>query len=89
MLWLKPLIKQINSLNTDVDYSNLTVFLIAFMWPVVESEICLKTSSPVIRFVLNFTKPSISQSLEVVDRGSETQLQVTENLNFITQWSKS
>ena len=28
------------------------------------------------------------QSLEVVDRGSETQLQVTENLNSISQYSK-
>ena len=28
------------------------------------------------------------QSLEVVDRGSETQLQVIENLNWIDQCSK-
>ena len=30
---------------------------------------------------LNFTNLTNFQSLEVVDRGSETQLQVTENLN--------
>ena len=28
------------------------------------------------------------QPLEVVDRGSEKQLQVAENLNFLAQWSK-
>ena len=30
---------------------------------------------------LNFTKNANFQSLKVVDRGKETQLQVTENLN--------
>ena len=34
------------------------------------------------------TNPSNFQSLEVVDRGSETQLQVTENVNFIAQCSE-
>ena len=32
---------------------------------------------------LNFTNPTNFQSLEVVDRGSETQLQVAENLILI------
>ena len=33
----------------------------------------------------NFTNPSNFQSLEVVGRGSETQREVTENLNWIAQ----
>ena len=37
---------------------------------------------------LKFHKYTHLQSLEVVDRGSETQLQVAENLNFLTQCSK-
>ena len=35
----------------------------------------------------NFTNPSNFQSLEVVDRGGETQLVVTENLHWIFQSS--
>ena len=37
---------------------------------------------------LNFTNNTNFQSLEVVDRGSETQLQVGENLNFLTLRAK-
>ena len=37
---------------------------------------------------LNFTNDTNFQSLEVVDRGSKTQLQVAENLNFLAQCSK-
>ena len=37
---------------------------------------------------LNLTNPSNFQSLEVVNRNSETQLQVTENKHFIVQGSK-
>ena len=37
---------------------------------------------------LNFTNYTNFQSLEVVDRCRETQLQVTENLNFLAQCSK-
>ena len=42
---------------------------------------------------LNFTNDTNFQSLEVVDRGSDTQysntqLQVAENLNFLAQCSK-
>ena len=37
---------------------------------------------------LNFTNNTNFQSLEVVDRGSETQLQVAENLNFLAQCSE-
>ena len=33
-------------------------------------------------------KPTNFQSIEVVDRCSETQFEVTENLNWITQSSK-
>ena len=36
----------------------------------------------------NFTNPSNFQSLEAVDRVSETQLQVTENLYSIVQYSR-
>ena len=41
-----------------------------------------------IRWDLNFTNNTNFQSLEVVDRRSETQLQVAENLNFLAQCSK-
>ena len=37
---------------------------------------------------LAFTNNTNLQSLEVVDRGSETQLQVAENLNFSAQCKK-
>ena len=37
---------------------------------------------------LNFTNTTNFQSLEVVDNGSETQLQVTENFNWIDQCSQ-
>ena len=37
---------------------------------------------------LNFTNNTNFQSHEVVDRGSETQLKVAENLNFLAQCSK-
>ena len=38
---------------------------------------------------LNFTNNTNFQSLEVVDRGSETQLLVAENLKWKTQCYKS
>ena len=41
-----------------------------------------------IHFNLDFANEANFQSLEVVDRGSETQLQVAENLNFLAQCSK-
>ena len=41
-----------------------------------------------IHLNLDFANQTNFQSLEVVDRGSETQLQVAENLNFLTQCSK-
>ena len=44
---------------------------------------------PDICWDLNFTNNTNFQSLKVVDRGSETQLQVAENLNFVAQCSKS
>ena len=37
---------------------------------------------------IKFHKNTNFQSLEVLDRGSETQLQVAENLNFLAQCSK-
>ena len=37
---------------------------------------------------LDFANKTNFQSLEVVDRGSETQLQVAEKLNFLAQCSK-
>ena len=36
----------------------------------------------VFKLLLNFTNPSNFQSLEAVDLGSETQLQLTENFNL-------
>ena len=41
-----------------------------------------------ICFTLNSTIVHIFHSLEVVDRGSETQLQVGENLNYLAQHIK-
>ena len=44
--------------------------------------------TPIKSWDLYFTNNINFQSLEVVDRGSETQLQVTENLNVLAQCSK-
>ena len=41
-----------------------------------------------IHFNLDLANHTNFQSLEVVDRDSETQLQVTEILNFLAQCSK-
>ena len=46
------------------------------MLSILETDIC---------WDLNFTNNTNFQSLEVVDSGKETQLQVTENLNFLAQ----
>ena len=46
------------------------------------------TLETLIYWELNFTNNINFQSLEVVYRGSETQLQVTENLNCMAQRSK-
>ena len=43
----------------------------------------------ILIYIGTFANTMHFQSLEVVDRGSETQLQVAENLNFLAQWSKS
>ena len=56
--------------------------------PVVKSKMCFQSWNTDICWDLNFTNNTNLQSLEVVDRGSETQLQVTENLNGIAQCSK-
>ena len=58
------------------------------MWP-VESEICLEILNPDICWILNFTKLGDFQSLEVVDRTSESQIQETDNLNFLARSSKA
>ena len=42
-----------------------------------------KIRDNLIHFNLDFANYTNFQSLEVVDRGSETQLQVAENLNFL------
>ena len=52
------------------------------------SKMCFQFWNTDICRDLNFTNNTNFQSLEVVDRGSETQLQVTENLNWIAQWSQ-
>ena len=48
---------------------------------VFSSEIRRKSVTLILCGDFNFTNPSNCQSLEVADRGSETQLQVTENCN--------
>ena len=47
---------------------------------------CLQSWITDIYWDLNFTNHIHFQSLEVVYRGSETQLRVAENLNWIDQW---
>ena len=49
------------------------------MLPILNTDIC---------WDLNFTNNANFLSLEAVDRGSETQLEVAENLNFFAQCSK-
>ena len=49
--------------------------------PVVHSKICIQSCKTDIYGDLYFTNNRNCQSLERVRRGSETQLQVTENLN--------
>ena len=72
----------------DVDYSRHIVFLLTPELPVGKNKIYLQSLNTNICWYLDFTKQVDFQSLEVVDRGSETQLQVTENLNWIAQWSE-
>ena len=55
---------------------------------VVKNKTCFQSRNTDICWDLNFTKHIHFQSLEVVCRGSETQLQVTENLNWIAHCSR-
>ena len=54
----------------------------------LQSKYAFNLENTDICWDLNFTNTTNFQSLEVVDRGSETQLQVTENLNFLAQCAK-
>ena len=65
-----------NPQGTGVDYNNLSVYLLKIFLPIFQREIC--RTSVKLRY-LNLANPSNFQSLEAVDRSSETQLQVTEN----------
>ena len=62
-------------------YSRHSVVLLTRVSPVVKSEICFQSLNTDIWWDFNFTINLIFRSLEVVCRGSETQLQMTENLN--------
>ena len=55
---------------------------------IVKNKICLQSRNTDICWDLNFTNNTNFQAFEVVDRGSETQLRVAENLNFLAQCSK-
>ena len=50
------------------------------MYLVLKKELCLKYVAQVFFENVNVKSPCNFQSLGAVDRGSETQLQVTENL---------
>ena len=62
-----------------------TVHILRFYWHVYNQLLRIKSAFNFgtldIYWDLNFTITKNFQSLEVVDRGSETQLQMTENLN--------
>ena len=88
LLKLFQSICDINPWHTDVDYSQHSMFSLAPIWSVVESKICFHSWNSDVCWGLNFTNNTNFHSLEVVDRGSETQLQVSENLNWIAQWYK-
>ena len=58
------------------------VDILGFYWHLYNQLLKLKCAFNFdIYWDLNFTNNTNFQSLEVVDRGSETQPQVTENLN--------
>ena len=61
----------------------------AWVWAFKECKIWILSRNTDIHVYgdLNVTNNIHFQSLEVVYRGSETQLQVTENFNCIAQWS--
>ena len=62
------------------------VDILGFYWHLYNQLLKLKCAFNFdIYWDLNFTNNTNFQSLEVVDRGSETQPQVTENLNWIAQ----
>ena len=63
-----------NPQHTDVDYSRHSVFLVAPASPVVESKLCFQSWNTDICWDINFTNHTNFYALEVVDRGSETQL---------------
>ena len=76
--------------STLRDLMSTTVDILCFHYhlynpwePAVKSKICFQFCSTHICCDLNFTNNTNFQSLEVVDRASETQLQVAENLNFL------
>ena len=62
-----------------------TVDILRFHWHLYNQLLKVKCAfnfeNTDIFWYLNFPNNTHFQSLEVVDRGSETQLQVTENLN--------
>ena len=69
-----------------------TVDILRFYWhlyiQLLKVKMCFQFWNTDICWDFNLTNNTNFQSLEVVDRGSETQLQVTENLNWISQCSK-
>ena len=60
-----------------------TVDMLCFYWHLYNQSLKVKYAFNLETLIYagDFTNNTNFQSLEVVDRGSETQLQVTENLN--------
>ena len=69
--------------SADVDNNDVSAFSSAFLHLILKSETYLSHgadifSNLIFQFSSNFVKKRIFSSLEVVDRSSEVQLQVTE-----------
>ena len=65
--------------------------ILHFYWHLYNQLLNIKYASnleTLIYWDLNFTNNTNFQSLEVVDRGSKTQLQVDKSLNFLAQCSQ-
>ena len=64
-------------------WSRLLSFIICFLISVIGNEMCAQTSKICKYLLSNWTNMSHFQPLDGVCRGSETQLKVAENLNYI------
>ena len=76
--------------NLKITITSDSVILFTHVQPVLRSEKCLQMCETDIRshLILDLIQVKKIQSLEIVDRASETQVQVTENVNWISQSSR-